>query len=140
QYGWDWLEGVAANNPRVVDSSNPQIQSLVQGEEALALAIPSSVAAGQWIQGAPIEFQYPDLTTAVTWMMGISAGAPHPNASRLFMEWATTMEANAAFALLGNGEPTYKGAVDARTFLTEPWYTAPRETWDDWGVDEEFLN
>lgn len=140
QYGWDWLEDVAANNPRVVDSSNPQVQSLVQGEEALALAIPSSVAAGQWIQGAPIEFQYPDLTTAVTWMMGISADAPHPNASKLFMEWATTQEANSAFALLGQGEPTYDGASDERAFLSESWYLAPREIWEDWGVDEEFLS
>lgn len=140
QYGWDWLEDVAANNPRVVDSSNPQVQSLVQGEEALALAIPSSVAAGQWVQGAPVEFVYPELTTAVTWMMGISADAPHPNASKLFMEWATTQEANSAFALLGQGEPTYAGAEDERAFLSESWYEAPREIWEDWGVDEEFLS
>lgn len=140
QYGWDWLEAVAANKPRVVDSSNPQVQSLVQGEEALALAIPSSVAAGQWAQGAPLEFQYPDRTTGVTWMMGISAGAPHPAAARLFMEWATSAKANSEFALLGQGEPTYQGAEDARTFLKEPWYEAPREVWDDWGVDKEFLD
>lgn len=140
QYGWDWLEDVAANNPRVVDSSNPQVQSLVQGEEALALAIPSSVAAGQWVQGAPVRFIYPDLTTAVTWMMGISAGSPHPNASKLFMEWATTKEANSSFALLGQGEPTFKGAEDQRTFLSESWYTAPREVWEDWGADQEFLD
>ncbi|WP_172978280.1 ABC transporter substrate-binding protein [Microbacterium sp. SYP-A9085] len=140
QYGWDWLEAVAANKPRVVDSSNPQVQSLVQGEEALALAIPSSVAAGQWAQGAPLEFQYPDRTTGVTWMMGISAGAPHPAAARLFMEWATSAKANSAFALLGQGEPTYQGAEDARTFLKESWYEAPRKVWDDWGVDKEFLD
>lgn len=139
QYGWDWLADVAANNPRVVDSSNPQVQSLVQGEEALALAIPSSVAAGQWVQGAPIRFLYPELTTAVTWMMGISAEAPHPNAARLFMEWATTQESNSSFALLGQGEPTYEGTQDEREFLGESWYEAPRETWEDWGVDEEFL-
>lgn len=139
QYGWDWLEDVAANNPRIVDSSNPQMQSLVQGEDALALAIPSSVAAGQLVQGAPVEFQYPETTSGVTWMMGISAGAPHPAASRLFMEWATTEEANSSFALLGQGEPTYEGAPDQRTFLEESWYEAPREIWDDWGVDEEFL-
>jgi len=139
QYGWDWLEAVAANNPRIVDSSNPQVQSLVQGEDALALAIPSSVAAGQLVQGAPIEFQYPDLTTGITWMMGISAGAPHPAASRLFMEWATSKEANSSFALLGQGEPTYEGAEDERPFLGESWYEAPKEIWEDWGVDEEFL-
>lgn len=139
QYGWDWLEDVAANNPRVVDSSSPQVQSLVQGEEALALAIPSSVAAGQWVQGAPIRFIYPEKTTTVTWMMGISADAPHPNAARLFMEWAATKEANSSFALLGQGEPTYAGATDERAFLSESWYSAPGETWEDWGVDEEFL-
>lgn len=137
--GWDWAEAVAANDPQLYDSSVPMGERLAAGEHAIALALPDSIAAPQFDAGAPVRWIYPEETVVVTWGMAISANAPNPNAARLFVEWATTAEANASIAEITQGGPTHLDAEDRRSILEEDWYEEPDALWADWAVDPEFL-
>lgn len=139
QYGWDWVEGVAANEPTIYDSSSPMADRLVAGEFAIAFPFPDTFIAPMMEAGAPIRWFYAEETVAGSVYAAIANEAPHPNAARLFMEWATSPEAITEVSRLTQGEPTHSDAEDVRTLRDRPWYEPPGELWVDWYDDPEFL-
>lgn len=137
-YGEEWLQAFAANDPVLYDSSVPMTERLVAGEYAVTFANPDSLLAPPYDNGAPIRWVYPEETVALTWGVGLAENAPHPNAARLFMEWATTAEANESLAAATNGRPTHPDAEDPRTFIGEAWFQESSELWNSWATDETF--
>ncbi|GAA3626099.1 ABC transporter substrate-binding protein [Nonomuraea rosea] len=124
KYGWKWLEGVAANDPALFESQIPIAEQLVKGEYALTFG--TDTLYNDYIaKGAPIEYKYPDPTNAALWMIGLPARTPHPNAARLFMEWATSAEGHDLMATLGSGIGTRTGWADKREIAKQPWYAEP---------------
>lgn len=132
--GWDYLEKLGANQPRLYDGSPPMIQALVAGEFAVALLAPDTVVAPQVIAGAPIEFLYPDVTPVTAFSSGISAYAPHPAAARLFQEWATQAKNQTALSSISQGAAGNPMAIDSRVIANENWYQAPKTGWF-WSTD-----
>lgn len=86
QYGWSFFEKLAANNPRIGRSGNDPITLLNAGECVVGTG-PVSTSMISASQGNPIGIVYPeDGTVLCVGPSAIVAGAPHPNAARLFME------------------------------------------------------
>jgi iron(III) transport system substrate-binding protein len=139
-YGWDALEAIAANNP-LFYSSATLVQNLIAGEYAIAVALTDSLAAPQVIGGAPIEFVYPELTTGGYFATGVVENAQHPNAARLFMEWATTPEANKLYTQVTQTVPANSDVVDNRVIVDEDFYVSPQidTVWFDFITDADFL-
>lgn len=137
-YGYEWLEAVAANEPTSYDSSAPMADRLIAGEFAMAFPFPDSFLGPMVENGAPVRWFYPEETPTSTSYMAIAAGAPHPNAARLFMEWATTAEANQEMARIFQASPNHADARNVRTVAEQPWYKEPAKTWDDWPSEPNF--
>ena len=141
QKDWSVLEAIADNGAVVQPQSIPMLQNLIAGEYAIAIAASDTLIAPQVATGAPIQFAYPVKTTGGYFNTGVVEGAPHPNAARLFMEWATSAETNAAYSQITQTLPTNSEVEDERDIIDLEWYRAPvvEDVWFDWITDEEFI-
>ena len=86
-YGWSYFEKLAANNPRIGRSAVDPVTLLTAGE---CLVSPTyGPAAYHGIdKGSPIVVdQAADGAVVVVFPSAIPAGAPHPEAAKVFMEW-----------------------------------------------------
>src|SRR3546814_11945497 len=84
---------------------------LVQGEIDVAVSANSGSVAGNVAKGAPIHFTYPDGAASTSpFGIGVMAGATHPNAARLFVEWATSADAQSKLSKIVNTSPANKNA------------------------------
>ena len=86
-YGWEFLEKLAKQNPRIGRSGNDPIAMLNAGESLIGTG-PVSTSVQNIEKGNPIGFVYPtDGTLLCFGPASVLAAAPHPNAARLFLEW-----------------------------------------------------
>jgi iron(III) transport system substrate-binding protein len=87
QYGWQWFDKLAKNNPRIGRSGNDPITLLNGGECDVGLG-PLATAMLSASKGNPMAVVYPiDGSVLCIGPSGVLANAPHPNAGRLFMNW-----------------------------------------------------
>jgi iron(III) transport system substrate-binding protein len=88
QYGWDFFEKLAKNNPRVGRSINDTVTMLNAGESAVAGSGPVGTLLDSLKKGNPLAMVYPtDGTVLIIAPSSIMKGAKHPNAARLYMEF-----------------------------------------------------
>jgi iron(III) transport system substrate-binding protein len=139
QSNWDRLQAIADNDAIVQAQSIPLVQNVVSGEYAIGIAASDTLVAQQVTAGAPIEFVYPVNTTGGYIATGVVDDAPQPNAARLFMEWATTPEANAIYSEITQTTPTNDQVSDDREITELDFYEEPGEVWVDWIFDETFI-
>jgi iron(III) transport system substrate-binding protein len=92
QYGWDWFDKLAKNDPRIGRSGNDPITLLNGGECNVGLG-PLATTLLSASKGNPIAPIYPtDGSVLCIGPSGVLANAPHPNAGRLFMNWLLSAE------------------------------------------------
>jgi iron(III) transport system substrate-binding protein len=92
-YGWDYFTAMEKNKPQIGRSSIDPVTALNAGERAVGVAVPSATTLLSIARGNPLELIYPtDGTVVVPSPSSIQKKAPHPNAARLFMEFATGPE------------------------------------------------
>jgi iron(III) transport system substrate-binding protein len=140
KYGDDYVKKIAALNPKVYTSSLPVYSMVESGQYHLAGAASESTIALDWSKGAPIEWTFPDPTPVYTIPEAIAATAPHPNAAKLFQEWATSVEGQEAW-YNGNwsmGAPMNSQAKDPRSFAKEAWYSPPKNPYTGWATDPNY--
>lgn len=95
-YGWSFFEKLAANKPRIGRSGNDPITMLNAGESVVGTG-PASTSTVTASRGNPIGIVYPeDGTVLCVGPSAVAAGAPHPNAARLFLEWLLSPDYAAA--------------------------------------------
>ena len=91
-YGWQFFEALAKNDPRVGRSTQDTVTLLSGGE----CQVGPTWAPGAYRdvdKGNPIGITQPrDGVVVMVFPSAIPAGAPHPNAARLFMEWMLSQE------------------------------------------------
>jgi iron(III) transport system substrate-binding protein len=91
-YGPSYIDDLAKNEPLVGRSIYDTVTQLNSGERAVAVA----AAENAWIdrdKGNPIGIVYPEEGTLLApEPTAILKGSPHPNAARLFMEFALSKE------------------------------------------------
>lgn len=122
EYGPEFLEGVAAQDPQVVDSMVPGTQQLAAGEAAIGL--PSVVTVLQPVidQGAPLDYVIPDVTTGNEFQTMIPTANASPNTARLLYQFLLTDEGQLAF----NGETSASPLGVEGTAPLPKNYRAPR--------------
>ena len=128
-YGPDFLKQVAALKPTVYSSAVNAIDRVAAGEHDIAWAIPPTVPFAAWQSGAPINWVYPAPTPigGTTWW-AITKKGPHPNAARLFMNWA--MSEDGALMLQSAGQrAALRGMPDTNPAAKEAWYKPASETY-----------
>lgn len=88
QYGWQFFEKLAKNNPRIGRSINDTVTMLNAGESSIAGSGPVGTLLESAQKGNPLAMVYPtDGTVLIIAPSGIMKGCKHPNAARLFMEF-----------------------------------------------------
>ncbi|PWC29610.1 ABC transporter substrate-binding protein [Teichococcus aestuarii] len=92
-YGWEYFTKLEKNRPQIGRSSIDPVTALNAGERSIGVAVPSATALLSISRGNPQELIYPtDGTVVVPSPSCIQKNAPHPNAAKLFMEFATGPE------------------------------------------------
>jgi iron(III) transport system substrate-binding protein len=132
QVGEDVIAKLATNQAALFDSQDVLAERISSGE--LRAGIASEVVfAGPWGRGAPLRWVCPEPSPTGPYTMSISAGAPHPNAAKLFMAWSLSPDGQRAWSTMSYLTPVLSSATDPRPFTTEKWYHAPAKTFDyDW--------
>jgi ABC-type Fe3+ transport system substrate-binding protein len=141
-YGTEFLEDIAALNPVIYYSNIPAGERLAAGEHAVILSMHEG-SISTWAQkGAPVKWTFPPPSMQFTLMQGVVETAPHPNAARLFQEWALSLEGQEAYVRCFGDYP-YDKRVTPQWTLDFDWYEAPVDIispldvfddWDDWAT------
>jgi iron(III) transport system substrate-binding protein len=132
QFGPDFIAKMAALKPQVYESKSPMYDRLAAGEHAIVDQASQSDMGGFYQKGAPVRWVFPKPTPANLTVQTISAKAPHPNAARLFQEWAMSPEGQAAWFKVSSVASARPDTVDPRKaakadWYKEPWYADPAE-------------
>lgn len=129
KFGDSFLEELAAQNPKVGQSSVDCVTDILAGERTIGAAAPYGYTLTQKAAGNPIDAIIPEdgmvLNLGIT---GIPAKAPHPNAGQLFNEFLYSPAASAV--LVSNNWPTLRTDVEWADGLSLDkinWYRNPAE-------------
>jgi iron(III) transport system substrate-binding protein len=88
-YGWTFFDSLEKNKPQIGRSADDPVTLLNAGERTVGMAVSLSAPLLSQSRGNPVTIVYPaDGTLAVYSPTGIPKNAPHPNAAKLFMEFA----------------------------------------------------
>jgi iron(III) transport system substrate-binding protein len=95
QYGWEFFEKLAKNNPRVGRSINDTVTMLNAGESAIAGSGPVGTLLESKQKGNPLAMVYPtDGSILIIAPTSIMKATKHLNGARLFMEFLMSAEAS----------------------------------------------
>ncbi len=89
QYGDDFVEALAAQEPRFYASGSALAQAVAAGEVGIAAYTTPSLVP----EGAPVEIAYPDEPVANAYVLNVLCSADHPAAAQVLANWLLTPEA-----------------------------------------------
>lgn len=136
-FGTKMWERLAKESYAVFPGINPQLTAVVAGERDLAVHGSTSNIVAQWEKGAPVHWQYAEPHVALPYAQFINAKAPHPNAAKLFQEFAMSIPGQQILAATGTFSYR-KGTKETGKYVSEPWY-APPDSAKYWDYDDEEL-
>lgn len=122
RYGDPWLQKLAANKPDIFISKPPMFDRLAAGEYAIVDQASQDGITSLYLRGAPIRWVFPDPTPATVLAQMVSANAPHPNAARLFQEWALSEEGQTEWFKYTSVLPSRADVADPRRAAKKDWY------------------
>lgn len=94
-YGWDYLDKLAKNQPRISRSMTDTATLLARGERLVA-AGPAATTLLRRDKGHPLAVAYPsDGALLMVSPSAVVASAPSPNAGKLYLEFLLSPEAGA---------------------------------------------
>jgi iron(III) transport system substrate-binding protein len=139
--GEDYWARQAALKPALFPSQAPMVDAMIRGEIAIAPLV-TNLAIPLTEQGAPLKWFFaPEGVPVTVFSCGIANGASHPNAAKLFLDWALSREGQALMVELGSfsamAQAPMPPGVDTKSLKT--WYSEDAEverifkSWtDDW--------
>ncbi len=108
-YGPTFLQSFGANKPKLYASTNAMSQAIVSGE--IDLGVTNSFGVIQLAEkGAPIGGVIPKNTVLFGGNISVFGKAPHPNAARLFCDFACSAEGQTLINVAGATIPTHPEA------------------------------
>jgi ABC-type Fe3+ transport system substrate-binding protein len=134
RYGPEFLRKVAAQKPASYSEVLVTIDRVIAGEQDFTIAGWEAAGAVKLLDGAPIRWVFPRPTPEFgnSWL-GISKYSPHPNASRLFLNWLMGDQGQIAMEKLYGSKGTLAGVPDQRPYVKDSWYHEPVEFYPvDW--------
>ncbi|RUT34774.1 extracellular solute-binding protein [Arsenicitalea aurantiaca] len=145
QFGPEFLEQMAELNPQVYESKAPMYDRMAAGEHAIVDQASQSDMGSFYLRGAPVRWVFPSPTPANLTVQTISENAPHPNAARLFQEWATSPEGQAEWFKYAGVMSAREDTVDPRKeagadWYQEDWYADPEELYLDYLSDPAYVD
>jgi ABC-type Fe3+ transport system substrate-binding protein len=145
QLGPGFIAKMAALKPQVYESKSPMYDRLAAGEHAIVDQASQSDMGGFYQKGAPVRWIFPKPTPANLTVQTISAKAPHPNAARLFQEWAMSPEGQAAWFKVASVASARPDTVDPRKaakadWYKEAWYADPEELYINYLNDPGYVD
>jgi iron(III) transport system substrate-binding protein len=131
-YGPSFLQQFGANKPKLYASTNAMSQAIVSGE--IDMGITNSFGVIQMADtGAPMTGVIPKNTVLFGGNVAVFGKAPHPNAARLFVDFACSAEGQSIINVAGATIPTHPQASAPKAgtlaefskthVLTQPDYT-----------------
>jgi iron(III) transport system substrate-binding protein len=102
ELGEDWLKDIAANGPRIFDSSANLTDALARGEIAIG-AVPVGTAYAAILEGAPITIAMPEEgAAAYPFYLGQTASTDRSNAATVFVNWLLSKDGQTLAASIGD--------------------------------------
>lgn len=98
-YGVEFLKEVGKQDLVVHKAHGAAANAVASGENAIAFEMLSDRIAVQAKKGAPVGYSVPSPVVFNPRQMGRPKGSPHPNAGKLFMEFALSKEGQKIFNL-----------------------------------------
>jgi iron(III) transport system substrate-binding protein len=99
--GLQFMKDLAAQNPMVTRDQRQMVEWVARGKYHISIA-PSMSVAGDFVRmGAPFAFidvKEPRRLNSGYGIICVFKKAPHPNATKLFVNWLLSMEGSAVFA------------------------------------------
>ncbi len=93
KYGWEYYENLAKLEPLVLQSAIDVTRTAAGGERGMALSTLDYTFYQRKAEGAPLETVYPsDGVPQINSPQAVLKQAPHPNAARLFQDYAFSLE------------------------------------------------
>ncbi|MBI4331469.1 MAG: extracellular solute-binding protein [Chloroflexi bacterium] len=118
--GTDYLRKLAANNPMIIDNLRVGVEWVARGRYPVWVGGARQPAAVEMERaGAPVKRWSPPDGVAVTAALAISSisQAPHPAASKVFLNWVLTREAQTIYSRLND---VHMARVDVPTDHLSP--------------------
>ncbi|MBI4082870.1 MAG: extracellular solute-binding protein [Candidatus Lambdaproteobacteria bacterium] len=127
--------------PSIFSGAGPLADRLAAGECVYAPHVTADTAvATRWLQKAPIRWTFPEPGLAISYLMGISSKAAHPDAAKLFVAWSLSPHGQSAWVNSTGLAPMSKQATDRRKYAKESWYRLPGDYYPtDWDKMEKAL-
>lgn len=127
--GEDYWSRQAQLKPSLYPSQAPMVDAMIRGEIAIAPLV-TNLAIPLAVQGAPLKWFFaPEGVPVTVFSAGISKTAPHPNAAKLFLDWALSREGQALMVELGSfsslAQAPMPPGVDVKAIKT--WYADDAE-------------
>jgi iron(III) transport system substrate-binding protein len=89
-YGWNYFATLEKNKPQIGRSSDDPVTLLNAGERNVGIGVSLATPLLSIARGNPLALVYPTEGSEVVYgPSAIPKNAPHPNAARLFLEFAT---------------------------------------------------
>jgi iron(III) transport system substrate-binding protein len=109
KYGADFWKGLAAQEPFLTSGAGDAAEALNRGEAEVAI-LPPSVASASIGDGAPLTIVRPaDGLAGYGHYVGLAAGAEHPAAAKVYLNWVSSKAGQKAVAQAGGDYSLRKG-------------------------------
>jgi iron(III) transport system substrate-binding protein len=96
-FGENYNERLAAQEPRIYDSAVAIGQAIASGE-IWASPVAATTVLAEKANGAPVEIAVPEKPFGVPWYSHVLSSSPHPNAAQLLADFLVTEEGQAAIS------------------------------------------
>jgi iron(III) transport system substrate-binding protein len=92
--GWDYFEALGKQDVMIVQASSDTTQTVASGERAVAMGSSEYTVNQRKAAGEPVNVIYPTQgAPLLVSPVGIVANSPHPNASKLLMDFLMSQQA-----------------------------------------------
>jgi iron(III) transport system substrate-binding protein len=119
-YGPQFLQAFGANKPKLYASTNAMSQAIVSGE--IDMGVTNSFGVIQMAEtGAPMGGVIPKNVVLYGGNVAVFSKAPHPNAARLFCDFACSAEGQTLINVAGATIPTHPDARAPKAGSLAEW-------------------
>jgi iron(III) transport system substrate-binding protein len=116
KYGWSYFQDLAKLNPKIGRSINDTVPDLIAGERQVG-AGSDAVTQAKKATGEAVDTRYPDdFSVLIVGPSAVAKNAPHPNAARLFQNFAFSREYSQV--LSDTYQPPIRADVKSRSGLS----------------------
>jgi ABC-type Fe3+ transport system substrate-binding protein len=128
---------IARSGYSIYPGGNPALDAVISGDIDIAVGVVASLAVAKLQTGAPLRWTNPTDWLITPDVQFINAKAPHPNAAKLFQEFALSAPGQKIFGDFG-GVSLRKGIKSNADFQKQSWYQ-PVEATKAWSYTDKDL-